>query len=438
MSYNEDYREAYNAQEKIPFDDTPISRDLPQKKSGSSFKKSNQKTPSSRIFKAVVACTAILFCLNILLVGMLIYNIRNGGNRYVNVYDSTITVSGDANGISSYAIQKAWYNSVCIAAGGRITDNSSFYKNSASRGSGTILEKNEQEGYLYIITCQHVIDGYEDSVYVLFASYLKPIKATVVGYSVSYDVAVLKVTDLRNLDACTSMTEYDSQLLSIGETCFAVGNSLSGGLSVTGGNISRINKEISVEGTISREIQVDAAINPGNSGGGLFNAEGKYIGLVNAKLSSAKSGNTTITVEGTSYAIPATLALGIAKSIISNQGSPSNVRLGVTFSHDENYPVSSVEVNGKLFDNYKVVVSGVSSGTIASGILRSGDEIVSFTYTDLSGNTKVVNMYNMYCFDDISFNVMRNSTIEFVVNRSIPNEQGKVVRIVASNFAVQK
>ena len=437
MSYNEDYREAYNAQEKIPFDDTPISRDLPQKKSGP-FKRTNQKTPSSRLFKAVVACTLILFCLNIVLVGMLVYNIRNGGNRYVNVFDSTITVSGDANGISSYAIQKAWYNSVCIAAGGRITDNNSFYKNSSSRGSGTILEKNDEKGYLYIITCQHVIDGYEDSVYVLFASYLKPIKATVVGYSVAYDVAVLKVTDLRNLDACTAMTEYDSQLLSIGETCFAVGNSLSGGLSVTGGNISRINKEISVEGTISREIQVDAAINPGNSGGGLFNAEGKFIGLVNAKLSSAKSGNSTITVEGTSYAIPATLALGIAKSIISNGGSPSNVRLGVTFAHDENYPVSSVEVNGKLFDNYKVIVSDVSSGTIASGILRSGDEIVSFSYTDLSGKVQVVNMYNMYCFDDISFNVMKNSTIEFTINRTIPNEKGKVVKIVASNFAVQK
>ena len=33
-----------------------------------------------------------------------------------------------------------------------------------------------------------------------------------------------------------------------------------------------------------RVMRTDAAINPGNSGGGLFDAQGKLVGITNAKL----------------------------------------------------------------------------------------------------------------------------------------------------------
>ena len=44
-------------------------------------------------------------------------------------------------------------------------------------------------------------------------------------------------------------------------------------------------------------IQTDAAISPGNSGGGLFDATGKLIGIVNAKVSDSRA-------EGLGFAIP--------------------------------------------------------------------------------------------------------------------------------------
>ena len=44
-------------------------------------------------------------------------------------------------------------------------------------------------------------------------------------------------------------------------------------------------------------IQTDAAISPGNSGGGLFDANGKLIGIVNAKVSDSSA-------EGLGFAIP--------------------------------------------------------------------------------------------------------------------------------------
>lgn len=413
MSYNEDFDDIYSKTGKIPYDDTPISRPVQTKKSGI-FKNSKNNTRSnSKFVKILSAAVAVLVCLNVIMICIMVYSLRKGGDRYITVLDSTITVSGETNAISAYSVQTAWYSSVCIAAGGKITDYSTFFTGSQSRGSGVIYKKDNNN--IYIVTCQHVVDGYENDVYVLFSSYLKPVKAIVVGYTVDYDVAVLKVTNSDNYAACLPITAYNSQNVSIGETVFAVGNSLSGGLSATSGIVSRINKEISVDGTTSREIQTSAAINPGNSGGGLFNAEGKFIGLVNAKLSSAKSGNTTITVEGTSYAIPGTLALSIANSIIKNNGSPRYAYIGAEFAHDD--LVSSMPLpDNKIVDNYRVVVSRVSYSTTAYGKLSKDDEIEYFTYTNLDGvSGNVVNMYNMYCYEDVCFDIEPNSTIYFKI-----------------------
>lgn len=437
MSYSEDYKDLLSRNEKIPYDDTPISREPTQKKINFSInsKKPNLGKNKSKTFKALVGAVALLFCLNVILIGVLIHHIKTGGNRFINYWDNTVNVSG-AN-ISTHAVQKARYSSVCIAAGGNVYDHNSFYNNSENMGSGVIIEKNYDENYVYILTCYHVIDGYQSKINVQFQGYLQPIKAQVVGYSITNDIAVLKVTDLRNIDACGAVTTYNSQNLAIGETAFAVGNSLSGGFSVTGGMISRINKEISVEGSVVRELQIDAAINPGNSGGGLFNAKGEFIGLVNAKLFTTTSGSNTITAEGTAYAFPGTYALSIAKSIIENSGRATYINLGVRFEHDENYPISSVMVDDKLIDNYKVIVGAVSSGSIASGKLKKGDEIISFSYIDYDGVERVVDMRNKYCFEDICFAIKRNTVLKFNIKRAIGQPEGQI-EIVASSIAIQK
>ncbi len=435
MSYNEDYKDLLSRNEKIPYDDTPISREPEPKRQNFSInlKKNASANGSSKGFKAIVGALAVMFCLNVILIGVLIHHIKTGGNRFIDYWNNTVNVSGE--NISTHAVQKARYSSVCIAAGGNVYDYNSFYNNSENMGSGVILEKNNDENYVYILTCYHVIDGYQNKINVQFQGYLQPVKAQVVGYSVTNDVAVLKVSDLRNIDACGAIDIYDSQKLAIGETSFAVGNSLSGGFSVTGGLISRINKEISVEGVISRELQIDAAINPGNSGGGLFNTEGKFIGLINAKLFTTNSGSNTITAEGTAYAIPGTLAINIARSIIENDGKATYVNLGVTFEHDNYY--SSEMVDDKLIDNYKVVVGSVASGSIASGKLKKGDEIVSFSYVDYNGNEITVDMRNKYCYEDICFGIKRNTILKFNIKRAIGQPDGPV-EIIAKSISIQK
>ena len=54
---------------------------------------------------------------------------------------------------------------------------------------------------------------------------------------------------------------------------------------------------------------MDAAVNPGNSGGGLFDSQGRLIGIVNAK-------NAGIDVEGMGFAIPIDTVREVLKAML--------------------------------------------------------------------------------------------------------------------------
>jgi S1-C subfamily serine protease len=376
---------------------------------------------------------AVMFIINIGLCIALVYHSKHAVVKNVVVNHNNITAMGDSTAI---AAGTAEWSSVCVAAGGSCFDETSFFKNTASRGSGVIYKIDEKKHEAYFITCQHVIDGH-DKFFILLPSQLKPVKAELVGQSAHYDIAVLKITDITGMDSCTEIQIYDSTYLATGEGVFAVGNPLSGGPSVTRGVISRINTMIKVEGNtfLSREIQTDAAINPGNSGGGLFNNEGKFIGLVNAKLNNAQSGNTTINVEDTAYAIPSKLVISVVDSIMRNNGSPTCINLGAEFERNIDYGRENIDVgNNKYIKAYKVQVDSINSGSIASGKLKSGDWIKYFIFEDVNGNKHEVQMYDIYSFEDVKFSIKPNSTIVFMVDRA-HNSELVPISIIASSFS---
>lgn len=422
MSYINGYGDNFSSKEKIPYDDIPISRRLPKKKS--------QKVSISS-FKILVSAVAVLFIINIGLCIALMYHVKNSVVKNVIVNNNSITAVGD---VSALVASTAWYSSVCVAAGGSCYDNSSFYSNTSSRGSGVIYKIDENTNTVYYITCHHVIDGY-DKYYIMLPSQLKPVKAELVGYSSHYDIAVLK-TSSSQIDSCTPIQVFDSAYIATGEDVYAVGNSLSGGPSVTKGIVSRINTMIKVEGNayLSRELQIDAAINPGNSGGGAFNNEGKFVGLINAKLNATQSGSSTIQVTGTAYAIPSSLTISIVDSIMLNGNSPKCVNLGVEFAHNESYGIDRYNIgSNKYIDTYRVEVSKVSSGSIASGKLMIDDVIKSIEYVDNEGKTNIISMFNKYSFEDIKFKIKPYSEIKFIVERDFVGE--KEISISASSFS---
>lgn len=429
MSYMQDYEDYNSNSKKIPYDDIPISR------------KSQGKKPLSVSFsgfKVLIILVAVLFVSNIALIITSLYYLNNGIVREVNYYDNQIIPTTN---VSAMATSTAKWSSVCVAAGGTCYDEYSFFTSTKSQGSGVILSINKAENYAYILTCHHVIDGYESSVYVLFPTMFEPVyntatntdKVSVVGYSSYYDIAVIKVKGINKYFECQEIKVYDSTYISDGDTVFAIGNSLSAGLSVTSGVVSRVNTLTYVEGNnfVTREIQISAEINPGNSGGGLFNDKGQFVGLVNARIHNAKIGGKIETVFGTSFAIPGTFAINIANNIIKNNGAPEFASIGVSFEHQINYGKGPVYVKDgnnetKEIERYYAYVSNVNNGSDADGStgLQVNDIIVGFRYTDINGvkhgyanDSDMVPMYNKYSFEDICFNIKEKTNVTFIVKR---------------------
>lgn len=434
MNYFDNYEQNNN---KIPYDDTPINR--------SNSKRRKKISQSLRTSKLSAIFMVIMIVFNIILAYNCFYFIKNSKSKIINQYTLEIGGSGGTGSGSEIATAyktEAYLSSVSVAAGGSCRDESTFYTSTVYRGSGVIYKVDETSNTIYFITCYHVINGFEDKVWVLPATVLKPIRVSVVGYSAHYDIAVLKYVsdDLEGtLSGCKPIKLYDSSYISRGEDVIAIGNSLSSGLSITEGDVSDINVLVKISGNnfYTRTIQTSAEINPGNSGGGLFNEKGEFIGLVNAKKHSVNSGSETVTVVGTAYAIPSNLVVGIADSLINGNNKPVQINLGAVFAHDDDMGkrIEYVSYNGvyKPVEVYNVYVKNVYSGSLAYNKLRTGDVVKSIDFYVSDGSeTKLVQlgMYNKYIFDDNAFSIVKGSVITFHVENG---DGERLVQIIAND-----
>lgn len=172
---------------------------------------------------------------------------------------------------------------------------------SEGAGSGVIVTKDG-----YIATNYHVIEGSRSVSVKLHSG--KKYDATVVGYDESNDLAVLKI-DADNLNP---VTIGKSSSVAVGDLAVAIGNPLGTlGGTATSGIISSLDRKLSIDGRQLSLLQTDSAINPGNSGGGLFDQNGKLIGIVVAKGSGTG-------IEGLGFAIPVDTAAPIINQIIED------------------------------------------------------------------------------------------------------------------------
>ncbi len=154
-------------------------------------------------------------------------------------------------------------------------------------GSGFIVDPSGD-----IATNWHVVTGAYD-ILVTFSDGSRA-QAQLVNAAPLVDLAVIKVHVGRALPA----THWaDSSKVEIGDPVLAIGNALGVGLSVSGGLVSALNRNI-MDTPYDNFIQTDAAINHGNSGGPLFDLQGAVIG-VNSALISPTSANA-----GLGFAMP--------------------------------------------------------------------------------------------------------------------------------------
>ncbi|MBE6786940.1 MAG: PDZ domain-containing protein [Ruminococcaceae bacterium] len=245
----------------------------------------------------------------------------------------------------------------------------------SGEGSGVIYRKDG-----YIITNYHVIaDGVTNRADTKIEVFLdtansKSYPATVVGYNISADLAVIKI-NAKNLPA---IEVTDSSKLKAGQYVITVGN--PGGLefmdSVTYGVISGLDRVVSSDSDVSL-IQTDAAINPGNSGGALVNTKGQLVGINSSKIVAEE-------FEGMGFAVPSNTVVEICDKIIKNENSPEPF-LGVTVS--ERYTSKVLAYYG--FPSGAVVLSVTEGSPAYNAGIRRGDIITKFAGKEIKEYSKL-------------------------------------------------
>jgi putative serine protease PepD len=177
-------------------------------------------------------------------------------------------------------------------------------KDQGATGSGFVLD---DKGH--IITNNHVVaqadkDGGPIEIIDQLGHHTK---ATVVGRSTVYDIAVLKAEGAKKL---TPAAIGSADQMRVGETVVAIGSPLGLSATVTSGIVSAVNRPVTTgdgenDNSYINAVQTDAAINPGNSGGPLVNLQGEVVGVNSAiaslgsQVASDQGGNI-----GVGFAIP--------------------------------------------------------------------------------------------------------------------------------------
>lgn len=265
------------------------------------------------------------------------------------------------------------------------------YTPSPSSGSGIIVAEKEEE--LLIVSNNHVVEG-TASLTVTFIDGSEA-EAVIKGLDEDRDLAVISVSladlsrDTKN--AITVAALGDSDELQLGEPVIAIGNALGYGQSVSGGMVSALGREITMDdGSTGVFIQTDAAINPGNSGGALLNLKGEVIGI-----NSSKIGGTY--VEGMGYAIPITTASPIIAELMERETRTVKV------PEDERgfMGIAPQNINDQISQMYGmpqgVFVYSVEPGSAAAeaGVLR-GDIIINIDGQKLSSADDLYNVMEYY------------------------------------------
>lgn len=212
-------------------------------------------------------------------------------------------------------------------------------------------------------------------------------EATVVGYDLETDLAVLKI----DATGLTPAEFGSSDDLQVGELVVAIGNPLGFELqnTVTCGIVSALNREVNINEKQMTLIQTDAAINSGNSGGPLLNSYGQVVGINSAKMSSTYG---SASVEGIGFAIPITSAKEIIEDLINNGYVTGRPQLGIT-------GVDVTEADAERFSMPQgVYVYGVTEGSAAEEAgIRQGDIITAIDGTEITnmdGLNEIKNQHN--------------------------------------------
>jgi putative serine protease PepD len=274
-------------------------------------------------------------------------------------------------------------------------------------GSGFVLR---EDGY--ILTNNHVVAGAAEGgeVVVLFADgHESP--AELVGRTVDYDLAVVKVPDT----GLTPLALGDSDAVVVGDPVVAVGAPLGLNGTVTTGIVSALNRPVQAgeaAGTaFINAIQTDAAINPGNSGGPLVNGRGEVVGI-NSAIAQPPGAMAATGSIGLGFSIPSNQARRTAEQLIGD-GVATYPVIGVLL--DQRYQGEGVQVSTEDQQGQPAVTP---DGPADAAGIRPGDVILAIDGRPVTES------------DELIVAIRAKAPGDTVVLRVRTDEQERDVRVV--------
>ncbi len=189
------------------------------------------------------------------------------------------------------------------------------YASGVAAGTGIVISRAG-----VVLTNNHVIRG-ATAVRVTDPRTGRRYASTVLGYSISGDIAVLR---LQGVSELATASVGRSVGLRVGQSVTAVGNAGgTGRLAVSSGRIQALGRSITVDddqggsARLRGLIRTSASLQPGDSGGPLLDASGRVIGIDTA----ASSRFAFRSAGGEGYAIPIDRAMSVARQILAGRSS---------------------------------------------------------------------------------------------------------------------
>jgi S1-C subfamily serine protease len=220
----------------------------------------------------------------------------------------------------------------------------------------------------------------------------KSYKASVVGYTVNHDIAVLQ---LKSASGLAVAPLGDSSTIRSGDAVTTMGNAggAGGAPSVGTGTVVGLGKSITARDDsgdsekLSGLIETNAPLQPGDSGGPMVDASGNVVGIDTAA-------STSFTYQGSGtqgFAIPINTALSLVSQIVAGQASASihigpTAFLGVQVSESSPYYMEGSPAKG-LF-----VGRVVTGGPIDKAGVQVGDIVTKFNGTALTSQDKLTTL----------------------------------------------
>ena len=250
------------------------------------------------------------------------------------------------------------------------------YENAAAAATGVVIASSGE-----VLTNNHVIDG-ATTIKVRDVGNDKTYSATVVGYDITADIAVLQ---LKGASELKTVPMGNSSSVKVRAAVTAIGNAggTGGTPSLATGTVTALDQSITAGDELSETfeqltglIEMNASIEPGDSGGPLVNSAGKVIGIDTA----ASSGFQFQTGVNEGFAIPINTAISIANQIESGHFS-ANVHPGATA-----FLGVDVESMG-YFRGPAFIVGALISGVVPASPAEKAGLVFGDVITKLNGKS---------------------------------------------------